>query len=242
MMRLPAIVAFRGEKLPGTVHEPARIAARTALLLLNPGPVPRAGNSDLSARFGDALARAGVRVFRFDLSGAGDATGESWRTLGDCRAESQRGERPVAEVGAMVDAILARADTDAVIVGGLCAGATIAGRRIMGRPPRCLRLAGRPALRSVRRRGCASRSHAHRTTLRSARRGARYPRRADRSTPRSGRAAAGGVAAIARARALERGPARSAPKAAARASREGAADAPPPRARAGARPDRPDDR
>jgi dienelactone hydrolase len=128
MMRRPAIVAFRGEKLVGTVHQPARDAARTAVLLLNPGPAPRAGNSDLSARFGDALARAGVRVFRFDQSGAGDATGESWRTLDDCRAESQRGERPVAEVGAIVDAILARDDTDGVIVGGLCAGATIAMR------------------------------------------------------------------------------------------------------------------
>lgn len=128
MRRLPAIVACRGERLVGTVHEPARDAARTALLLLNPGPAPRAGNGDLSARLGDALARAGVRVFRFDQSGTGDATGESWRTLGDCRAESQRGERPVVEVGAMIDAILARDDTDGVIVGGLCAGATIAMR------------------------------------------------------------------------------------------------------------------
>ncbi|MFM1821828.1 MAG: hypothetical protein RI967_94, partial [Planctomycetota bacterium] len=128
MKRLPAIVACRGERLVGTVHEPARDAARTAVLLLNPGPAPRAGNSDLSARLGDAFARAGVRTFRFDQSGAGDATGESWRTLDDCRAESQRGERPVAEVGAIVDAILARDDTDGVIVGGLCAGATIAMR------------------------------------------------------------------------------------------------------------------
>jgi alpha/beta superfamily hydrolase len=128
MKRLPAIVACRGERLVGTVHEPAREAARTAVLLLNPGPAPRAGNSDLSARLGDAFARAGVRTFRFDQSGTGDATGESWRTLDDCRAESQRGERPVAEVGAMVDAILAREDTDGVIVGGLCAGATIAMR------------------------------------------------------------------------------------------------------------------
>lgn len=166
MMRLPAIVAFRGEKLPGTVHEPARGAARTAVLLLNPGPAPRAGNSDLSARLGDTLARAGVRVFRFDQSGAGDATGESWRTLGDCRAESQRGERPVAEVGAMVDAILARADTDAVIVGGLCAGATIAMRVADARARDGAGLAGVVVLEPDLRRAASDESVAMRIRAR----------------------------------------------------------------------------
>ncbi|MEY3022701.1 MAG: hypothetical protein RIS86_1899 [Planctomycetota bacterium] len=134
MMRIPAVLGCDGERLVGTVHEPARDAAPLAVLILNAGPAPRAGNAGFSARLGDALAREGVRTHRFDQSGTGDSTGESWRTLDECRAESQRGTRALAEVRAMVDLVVSRPGVEGVIVGGLCAGATLAMRVAAERP------------------------------------------------------------------------------------------------------------
>jgi alpha-beta hydrolase superfamily lysophospholipase len=73
---------IQGEDLVGTLHAPpaewrgemAR-SHELGVLLLNAGPAPRAGNSDLSVHIADRVAQHGVPVFRFDFAGLGDSTG-----------------------------------------------------------------------------------------------------------------------------------------------------------------------
>lgn len=50
-------------------------AGAVGVLILNAGPAPRAGNSDLSVRIGDRLAARGNSVLRFDPPGLGDSRG-----------------------------------------------------------------------------------------------------------------------------------------------------------------------
>ncbi len=100
MIRGAVTCEHEGQTLVGTVHEPSGDAAppgnRIALLLLNAGPAPRAGNSDLSAHLCDRLAERGMVCFRFDLVGLGDSSGDSWSDIdtfweaSDLNAEHRR--------------------------------------------------------------------------------------------------------------------------------------------------------
>lgn len=70
------------QNLVGTYHAAKTLGpgghsmpCRTGVLLLNAGPTPRAGNSDLSVHISDRLALHGTPVFRFDLPGLGDSSG-----------------------------------------------------------------------------------------------------------------------------------------------------------------------
>jgi pimeloyl-ACP methyl ester carboxylesterase len=117
-----------GETLVGTEHHPvSRAASGTALLLLNAGPAPRAGNSDLSVYIADRAASRGVTAFRFDAPGVGDSTGftepdiESyWRAV----VAGRNDESTLA----IIREIRRRFSIDRVLVGGLCAGAVTAMR------------------------------------------------------------------------------------------------------------------
>lgn len=118
--------AWRDQTLVGTMHEPSREGTATAdhiaLLLLNAGPAPRAGNSDLSAALADRLAARGIPGFRFDLPGLGDSTGAAWPDIDTFWNASQQGHNDEAVI-TLVNDLCIRHRLRGVLLGGLCAGA-----------------------------------------------------------------------------------------------------------------------
>lgn len=123
--RVPVTCGWRDQTMVGTMHEASHLAAsgdRIALLLLNAGPAPRAGNSDLSAALADRLAARGIPGFRFDLPGLGDSTGASWPDIDTFWQASQRGHNDEAVI-TLVNDLCVRHRLRGVLFGGLCAGA-----------------------------------------------------------------------------------------------------------------------
>lgn len=109
-------------------------SSRVGLLILNAGPAPRAGNSDLSVRIADRVAAAGFCSLRLDLPGVGDSTGHSYQCLADFRLAAQ--DDPLDDVVAeVVEQACARHGVERFLVGGLCAGAVVSlrGARRIGR-------------------------------------------------------------------------------------------------------------
>ena len=109
--------------LAGTVHAPEDGGpGKIGFLLLNAGPAPRSGNSDLSVRLGDLLASLGAYAFRFDLPGLGDSEGELPERTSVFWREVQRGRNdlPALELGR---ALKTAFRLNGLVAGGLCAGA-----------------------------------------------------------------------------------------------------------------------
>ncbi len=143
-------VEVGAHKLVGTSHRVRSnigAQARRGLLLLNAGPAPRAGNSDLSVRMCDEVAQLGLPCFRVDFAGLGDASGDSWRMITQYARAAHEGANDT-QLEAVIDHLCAQHNLDALYVGGLCAGATCA---IRAAEFRSARLAGllliEPALR-----------------------------------------------------------------------------------------------
>lgn len=113
----------------GTLHAPGSTADRASgnigLLLLNAGPAPRAGNSDMYAKLCDRLATRGLRCFRFDLPGLGDSTGPTWPDISSYWRAVQNGANDSA-VCALIEQLSRKHDLRGMVVGGLCAGAICA--------------------------------------------------------------------------------------------------------------------
>jgi hypothetical protein len=108
--------------LVGTVHAPEDPGpGRIGFLLLNAGPAPRAGNSDLSVRLADRFAALGAFAFRFDLPGLGDSEGELPERTATFWRDVQRGRNdlPALELGRNLKATFR---LDGLVAGGLCAG------------------------------------------------------------------------------------------------------------------------
>jgi hypothetical protein len=126
MRRTPILCPVGNDTLVGTVHVASEDRAppsdRIGILLLNAGPAPRAGNSDVPTHLADRLAERGMMAFRFDLPGLGDSTGASWRTIASYWAAAQQGCNDEA-IGILVRFLCARFALSGLIVGGLCAGA-----------------------------------------------------------------------------------------------------------------------
>jgi pimeloyl-ACP methyl ester carboxylesterase len=100
------------QNLIGIVTEPAApTEPRPAVVILNAGIIHRVGPSRFAVGTARALARAGHRVLRFDLSGIGDSQLAGAGTLQQivCR-----------DIGDAIDLI---AREDGVILVGLCSGA-----------------------------------------------------------------------------------------------------------------------
>lgn len=143
MNRAPLTFTFRDGVLVGTMHVPPEESAenrdRIGLLLLNGGPVPRAGSGDLSAYLCDRLAERGVAGFRFDLAGLGDSTGPSWREGDTFWRAGLRGFNDAAVV-ALVEHLCDRFGLRGVMIGGLCAGGVLSLRGARGLPEHLLGL------------------------------------------------------------------------------------------------------
>lgn len=126
MTRSPFILAHGGEELVGTLHvDGAATSAGVGVLLLNAGPAPRAGNSDLSAHLADRLAVCGYPSARLDLMGLGDSTGPTPPTIDAYWREVLAGRNDAAVAAACRD-LRRRLGVDSMVVGGLCAGAVSA--------------------------------------------------------------------------------------------------------------------
>src|SRR5262245_60909870 len=113
----------RGEELIGTWHVPAAASASApacAVLLLNAGPAPRAGNSDLSVHLGDRLAGRGTPVFRFDFPGLGDSSGALPPDSDAYWREVQAGRNDEVTL-ALATRIREQFGITHIVVGGLCA-------------------------------------------------------------------------------------------------------------------------
>jgi pimeloyl-ACP methyl ester carboxylesterase len=135
-MRRVVTVEVAGQVLVGTAHGPAveqggrrRTGLPTGLLLLNPGPTPRSGNSDLSAHLADRLARGGLPVYRFDLPGLGDSPGKLPLEINDFWEEVLEGRNDAAAL-AIVRALRRQHGLGGIILGGLCAGAVTSLRAV----------------------------------------------------------------------------------------------------------------
>lgn len=130
---------WRDQCVVATRHDfdgSARVAERTVLLLLNAGPAPRAGNSDLSVKLADASACAGIPAVRIDVPGVGDSTGASVRRLEEFRVAAQEG--PLDDCIAHVARTLLESErSQRIVLGGLCAGSVLAIRASARLRERC---------------------------------------------------------------------------------------------------------
>jgi hypothetical protein len=133
--RAPLIFRAGDVVMVGTVHVPARDAGaqrdRIGLLLLNGGPVPRAGSGDLAAYLCDRLGELGVMGFRFDVQGLGDASGPSWRLGDEFWRAGQRGHNDAA-IASLVKDLCQKYSLRGMLIGGLCAGGILGLRAVAG--------------------------------------------------------------------------------------------------------------
>jgi len=125
----------------GTMHVPSAGTGpdkgRVGLLLLNGGPVPRAGSGDLTAYLSDRLAEQGVPCFRFDLQGLGESTGPSWSDGDLFWRKAQRGYNDSAVIE-LAEYLCRRFELRGVMLGGLCAGGVLSLRVARGLGERLL--------------------------------------------------------------------------------------------------------
>lgn len=125
-----------GARLVGTAHLPRLLddtgrpdancdRHRVGMLLINPGPAPRAGNSDLSVHICDALAADGFLAFRFDMPGVGDSPGSAPLEVEKYWQEVLQGRNDLPLLDLLAE-LRKQFSLDGLIVGGLCAGAVTA--------------------------------------------------------------------------------------------------------------------
>lgn len=123
-------------RLVGTAHLPQLLDEagqpdancdrhRVGVLLINPGPAPRAGNSDLSVHICDALAADGFLAFRFDMPGVGDSPGSAPLEVETYWQEVLQGRNDLPLLD-LLSELRKQFSLDGLIVGGLCAGAVTA--------------------------------------------------------------------------------------------------------------------
>ncbi|MEO6711115.1 MAG: alpha/beta fold hydrolase [Planctomycetota bacterium] len=120
---------IQGEDLVGTLHPPdsdwsgdGQTAQDLAVLLLNSGPAPRAGNSDLSVHVAERLAAHGIPVLRFDFAGLGDSSGETPNDKEQYWRDVLAGRNDLTTL-ALVRRVKRELGLTRVVVGGLCAAA-----------------------------------------------------------------------------------------------------------------------
>lgn len=107
----------RGLQLVGVVAEPAQApASDTGVVIVTGGPQYRAGAHRMFTCLARALAGAGYSTLRFDLRGMGDSEGEF-----------PGFEYTAPDIGAAIEALLARCpQVERVVLWGLCDGASAA--------------------------------------------------------------------------------------------------------------------
>lgn len=137
MSRAALTCSILGQTLVGTHHRapgsatpsPLGVASagpsRLALLILNAGPAPRSGNSDLSVLLADLAAEHGIDAFRFDAPGVGDSPGPIELDMQGYWSAVLEGRNDQTTL-ALIDELRRRYGFGSFVVGGLCAGAVTA--------------------------------------------------------------------------------------------------------------------
>jgi pimeloyl-ACP methyl ester carboxylesterase len=113
------------EVLTGTRHVPQGRPARTGVLFINFGYVPRDGHGGVAAHACDALAASGIPAYRFDLPRLGDSPGPLPRETLEF-FDLVTGGGFVTVTRALVRSLCEREGLEGVVLGGLCGGAVTA--------------------------------------------------------------------------------------------------------------------
>ncbi len=124
-----------GALLQGTVHHGPAFTNdlrdrcgnehRVGVLFLNPGYLPRSARGDLYVRMADQLARNGHLVFRFDLPGLGDSSGELPENVLTFFVKVQTGQY-ASETSLLVQEIVRQFGLQSLVLVGICGGAVTA--------------------------------------------------------------------------------------------------------------------
>jgi pimeloyl-ACP methyl ester carboxylesterase len=125
-----APVAFEcdGMRLVGALHGPVGRAGKVGVILLNQGPIDRAGSHRLYIKLAARLTLMGLPVLRFDARGVGESEGQ-WVaehiSVPEAYGNIQRGAW-VPDTVAAIEFIRKVAGVERVVLGGLCGGACTA--------------------------------------------------------------------------------------------------------------------
>jgi pimeloyl-ACP methyl ester carboxylesterase len=133
MVALPRVVSFdcQGFRLYGTLHMPEiGPPGEVGMIVLNQGPLERAGAHRISMRIAQRWARQGFPVLRIDARGVGESEGD-WTTPEDgapIRLLYKQVEEGawIADAHAAIDFMVAETGVQHVILAGLCGGAITA--------------------------------------------------------------------------------------------------------------------
>ncbi len=125
-------VSLGPQGLFGIVTEPPTAATGPTVVLVNEGNTHHIGQARIWVDLARALAPAGLRVLRFDLSGNGDSGVRPGQ-----EAHVARAPEAIDDIDQAVAAIAPDDPTDVVLV-GFCAGAYQAVEQAMVRPPRAV--------------------------------------------------------------------------------------------------------
>jgi pimeloyl-ACP methyl ester carboxylesterase len=98
---------------------------RVGVLFLNPGYLPRSARGDLYVRMADQLARNGHLVFRFDLPGLGESSGELPENVLPFFVKVQTGQY-APETSLLVQEIVRQFGLQGLVLAGICGGAVTA--------------------------------------------------------------------------------------------------------------------
>lgn len=127
----PVTFLCEGSRLYGSLHRPSkRLPGAPGVILLNQGPVDRAGSHRLYIKLTERLTAMGLVVLRFDARGVGESEG-AWPqedvriTVPDIYGHIQRGAW-TPDALAAIEFMRREAGVDRVVLGGLCGGAVTA--------------------------------------------------------------------------------------------------------------------
>jgi pimeloyl-ACP methyl ester carboxylesterase len=128
---VPVTFQCEGCRLAGSMHHTSTDShASLGVILLNQGPVDRAGSHRLYVKLANRLTQLGVPVLRFDSRGVGESEG-AWddemtrMSVRDVYGRIQRGAW-VPDAIAAIDYMRREVGIDRIVLGGLCGGAATA--------------------------------------------------------------------------------------------------------------------
>ena len=124
----PVSFSCEGSRLRGSLHTPSVPGGRTGVILLNQGPIDRAGSHRLYIKLAARLVALGMPVLRFDARGVGESEGQ-WAadkiSVLEAYGNIQRGAW-VPDTLAAIEYMRQTVQVDEIVLAGLCGGACTA--------------------------------------------------------------------------------------------------------------------